>query len=166
MCRLHLHRRRIRQARNHLEAVDKQTSYGECAYSSTFLYSALGGGEWSAARSSCFTPGEGTPGTRWIGGWVGLRAGLDTVEERKRTYPCGNRTPARLSTDWAIPAHKHFYNIIKFPWVLCLSTIWTNQVSGEILSHLSLHLVNAKAGGLVVYLYFIGRNTLYNIGGL
>jgi hypothetical protein len=24
-----------------------------------------------------FTPGERTPGTHWIGGWVGPRAGLD-----------------------------------------------------------------------------------------
>jgi hypothetical protein len=31
-----------------------------------FLTSALGGSQWSASR-----PGRFTPGTRWIGGWVG-----------------------------------------------------------------------------------------------
>jgi hypothetical protein len=28
-------------------------------------------------------PGERAPGTNWIGGWVGPRAGLDNMEERK-----------------------------------------------------------------------------------
>jgi hypothetical protein len=28
-------------------------------------------------------PGETAPGTQWIGGWVGPRAGLDDVEKRK-----------------------------------------------------------------------------------
>jgi hypothetical protein len=28
-------------------------------------------------------PGKGPPGTRWMGGWVGPRAGLDAVENRK-----------------------------------------------------------------------------------
>jgi hypothetical protein len=43
-----------------------------------FLTSSLAGGEWSASRTGCFTHG-----TRWIGGWVGPRAGLDDVEKRK-----------------------------------------------------------------------------------
>jgi hypothetical protein len=30
-----------------------------------------------------FTPGERAPGTHWIGGWVGPRAGLDDVEKGK-----------------------------------------------------------------------------------
>jgi hypothetical protein len=48
-----------------------------------FLNSALTGGEWSASRPGRFTPGERAPGTRWIGGWVNPRAGLDDIEERK-----------------------------------------------------------------------------------
>jgi hypothetical protein len=44
-------------------------------YSSySFTTSAVGGGEWLASR---FTPGK-DPDTHWIGGWVGLKAGLDT----------------------------------------------------------------------------------------
>jgi hypothetical protein len=46
-----------------------------------FLTSALAGGEWSVSRRS--TTGERAPGTHWIGGWVGPRAGLDAVEKRK-----------------------------------------------------------------------------------
>jgi hypothetical protein len=34
-----------------------------------------------------FTPGERAPGTHWIGGWVGPRAGLDDVEKRKLILP-------------------------------------------------------------------------------
>jgi len=40
----------------------------------TFLNSALDGGKWSASCPSHFTPAERTPGTLWIGGWVGPRS--------------------------------------------------------------------------------------------
>jgi hypothetical protein len=43
-----------------------------------FLTLALVGGEWSASRPGSFTPGERAPGTRWIGGWVGHRAGMES----------------------------------------------------------------------------------------
>jgi hypothetical protein len=43
-----------------------------------FLMSALAGGERSESRPCRFTPG-----THWIGGWVGPRASLDDVEKRK-----------------------------------------------------------------------------------
>jgi hypothetical protein len=45
------------------------------------LTSELVGGEWSASRLGRLTPGERALGTRWIGGWVGPRAGLDDVEK-------------------------------------------------------------------------------------
>jgi hypothetical protein len=48
-----------------------------------FLISALVGGEWSASRPCRFTPGERAPGTHWIAGEVGPRAGLEDVEKRK-----------------------------------------------------------------------------------
>jgi len=44
-----------------------------------FLTSAQDRGEWSAIRPDRFTSGERAPGACWIGGWVGPRAGLDTV---------------------------------------------------------------------------------------
>jgi hypothetical protein len=48
-----------------------------------FLTSALVGGEWPASRPGRFNPGERTPGTHWIWGWVDPRTGLDDVEKRK-----------------------------------------------------------------------------------
>jgi hypothetical protein len=51
------------------------------------LTSALDGGEWSASRPSCFTPREITPGTHWIGGWMGTRAVLDAVVKIKIPIP-------------------------------------------------------------------------------
>jgi hypothetical protein len=48
-----------------------------------FFTSALDRGEWSASPSCCFTSQETDPGIHWIGGWVGLRAGLDVIEKRK-----------------------------------------------------------------------------------
>jgi hypothetical protein len=47
-----------------------------------FLTSVLDGDEWSASRSSNFTPGVRVPGTHCMGGWVGPRTGLDAVEKR------------------------------------------------------------------------------------
>jgi hypothetical protein len=44
---------------------------------------AIDGGEWSASRPGLFTLAETAFGTHWIGGWVGLRAGLDAVEKRE-----------------------------------------------------------------------------------
>jgi hypothetical protein len=52
------------------------------------LTSALDGGEWSASRPGRFIVREGTPGTRWIGGWVGSRAVLDAMVKRKIHSPC------------------------------------------------------------------------------
>jgi hypothetical protein len=46
----------------------------------TFMKSALGWAEWSASRSDCFTLRKRASGNHWIGGWVGLRVGLDAVE--------------------------------------------------------------------------------------
>jgi hypothetical protein len=56
------------------------------------------GGEWSASRPGRFTPGEIARGTKWIGGWVGPRAGL------VKSCHAGNRARAvqvvaRLYTD-------------------------------------------------------------------
>jgi hypothetical protein len=48
-----------------------------------FLTLALVVGEWSASHPCRFTPRERVPGTRWIGGWVGSRTGLDDVQKRK-----------------------------------------------------------------------------------
>jgi hypothetical protein len=67
---------------------------GEWNYSSTHsLTSALDGGEWSASRPSRFTSRERTPGTLWIGGWVGPRAVLDVVVKRKIPSPRRESNP-------------------------------------------------------------------------
>jgi hypothetical protein len=47
--------------------------------------------EWS--RPDRFTPGERAPGAHWTGGWVGPRAGLDAMENRKSVAFASNRTP-------------------------------------------------------------------------
>jgi hypothetical protein len=56
---------------------------GVDVYIHIFLTSALAGGEWSASRPCRFSHREIVPGTRWVGVWVGLRAGLNDVEKRK-----------------------------------------------------------------------------------
>jgi hypothetical protein len=64
------------------------------SYSSTHsLTSALDGGEWSASRPGRFTTRERDPGTHWIGGWVGPRAGLNAVVKRKIPSPYRESNP-------------------------------------------------------------------------
>jgi hypothetical protein len=53
----------------------------------TSLTSALDGGEWSASLTGRFTSRERAPGTHWIEGWVGPRAGLEVVVKRKIPSP-------------------------------------------------------------------------------
>jgi hypothetical protein len=69
------------------------------------MTSALLGGVWSASGPCSFTAG-----VQWIEGWVGPRAGLDTMEGRKILSLSGTRTPTiqpvvSRFTDCAIPAH-------------------------------------------------------------
>jgi len=47
-----------------------------------FLTSALIWGEWLAFILGHFFPGDRTPGTHWVGGWMGCTAGLGILEKR------------------------------------------------------------------------------------
>jgi hypothetical protein len=60
-----------------------KTYGGVAVWMHVFLILVLVGGEWSASRPGRYTPKERAPGTHWVGGWVGPRAGLDIVEKRK-----------------------------------------------------------------------------------
>jgi len=51
-----------------------------------FLILTLNGGQRSPPCPGHFTPGVWAPRTHWTEGWVGLRAGLDDVEERKKSH--------------------------------------------------------------------------------
>jgi hypothetical protein len=69
---------------------------GERLYILLILDLALDGGDWSASRSSCsLSPEQGppAPGTYWIGGLMGLRAGLDTGARGKILCLCRCQTP-------------------------------------------------------------------------
>jgi hypothetical protein len=67
----------------------------ERRYSSySLLTSALHGGEWLASRPGyALPPRERTPDTHWTGGWVGLRAGLDTEDIGKILSLCQGSNP-------------------------------------------------------------------------
>jgi hypothetical protein len=56
--------------------------WGSGGIASNILTLGLGGGEWSAACPSHFTPS-----THWRGGWVGPRAGLNMMVKRLSPYP-------------------------------------------------------------------------------
>jgi hypothetical protein len=52
--------------------------------SSQSLTSALDAGEWSDSRPGRFTSRERAPGTHWLGGLVGPRAGLDSNKRYRK----------------------------------------------------------------------------------
>jgi hypothetical protein len=56
-------------------------TWGSGGIALSFLTLAPDGGEWSTSCSGHFFPGEGAPGTHWIGSWVGCVAGLDTLKK-------------------------------------------------------------------------------------
>jgi hypothetical protein len=60
--------------------LDSETGY---FFLRIFVTSALGGTEFSDSQHCRITPEGRPPGTHWIGGWVGPRAGLDVMEKRK-----------------------------------------------------------------------------------
>jgi len=69
---------------------------GEWRYSSTQSWTlTIDGGGWSASRPSSFTPRWRSPGIHWIGGWLGPRAGLDVVLQRKIPSPRRESNPDR-----------------------------------------------------------------------
>jgi hypothetical protein len=69
--------------------------WGSGTKAHSFLTPELDGGERSASRPGRFIPREITPGTQWVGGWVGPRAGLDAVRggEVKNSSPCQASNP-------------------------------------------------------------------------
>jgi hypothetical protein len=58
-----------------------------------FLTSALEGVSGQRHVPATLYPREWTHDTHWIGGWVGLRAGLDTEATEKYFTSTGHRTP-------------------------------------------------------------------------
>jgi hypothetical protein len=81
--------RRTGKKRQSSPATRHGSAWGERRYSSySFFTSALDWGEWSVSR-----PRERTPGTHCTGGWVGLRAGLDTEVTRNILCSCRVSNP-------------------------------------------------------------------------
>jgi hypothetical protein len=80
---------------------------GDSSYS--FLTSELDGVSGQRHALAALYPRERTPGTHWIGGWVGLRAGVFTEAIEKSLASVRDRTlvvqsVVRHYTDCAAPA--------------------------------------------------------------
>jgi hypothetical protein len=48
---------------------------------------------WSASSPNRFISFEAAASIIWVGGWVGLRTGLDVVAKTETCVSAGNRTP-------------------------------------------------------------------------
>jgi hypothetical protein len=94
-----------------------KTYWGSAGTAHAFSTSALGEGEWSAWRSGRFISREGAPGTHWIGGWVGPRAGLGVMVKTKSPSRCWDWNPDHPARSpalyhWAIPAQVKFVPVL------------------------------------------------------
>jgi hypothetical protein len=87
-------------------------AWKERKYSSySFSTSALDGVSGQLHAPAALFPGKRTPGTHCTGGWVGLRACLDTEARAKILCPCRGSNPdrrivqsvVRHYADWATP---------------------------------------------------------------
>jgi hypothetical protein len=117
-------------------------AYGGCGgVAPSFIISALDGGEWSASCPWHFTLGIEPPSTHCIGGWVGSRAGLDSMEKRK-SCPFQESNPSCplhslvTYTGWAklikIIEHCYIYNFRKYVDVYSTCALqWTAPTSKE-----------------------------------
>jgi hypothetical protein len=81
-----------------------------------FLTLALDGCEWATSHPSHFTLRERAPITHWIGGWVGPRAGLNTMEKRKIFCPYEE-------SNLRHPAHSPLLYGLSYPNSICRSGI-------------------------------------------
>jgi hypothetical protein len=107
---------------------------GTRRYSSyTFLTSTLGGMSGRRHASAALYPWERTPSTHWIGGWVSLRAGLDTQARVKIPCLCWGLNPSHPICSRLLirfKAHEKYY-ISKLNCLLyqCNNTNATCKVS-------------------------------------
>jgi hypothetical protein len=93
------------------------------------------GWRWVVSRSGRFTPRELSPGTHWIGGWLGPRAVLDAVVKRKIPNPrreSNPRTPivqpvAQRYTDWDITALLEYQILSKSIHWFRRWNVWTDR---------------------------------------
>jgi hypothetical protein len=60
--------------------------WGSGCIAPSILHIGTRWGEWLASRPGRLTPGGRATATRWIGGWMGPRAGLDVVARRKKFH--------------------------------------------------------------------------------
>jgi hypothetical protein len=63
--------------------------------------------------------GKETPGTHWIGAWVGLRIGQDMMVKIKISAPIGNRTAVLqpVATHYINRAAVHTMSVLKYDWL-------------------------------------------------
>jgi hypothetical protein len=84
-------------------------------------------------------PGQRISSTHWIGGWVGLRAGLDTeVREKKSFAPAWDRTRTRKESALTYRSLRDDSFIRSFLFPVPLNKIMINplQTSGNYMSQL------------------------------
>jgi hypothetical protein len=73
---------------------------------------------------SHFNPGEIAPGTHWLGGWVGVRAGLDAVEK--------NLSPVRNPTLAVQPIAPRYTDVLsRLPICIGLYIIFFNLIRNK-----------------------------------
>jgi hypothetical protein len=115
---------------------------GEWKYGSMHSLTSALDDEWSASWPGRFTPRERAPATHWLGGWVGPRAGLNTVVRRKIPSRRRDTNPDHLIvqpvgsryTDWFIPALISLYVCNGLWWKFVLA-VYSKRCQRKLFSY-------------------------------
>jgi hypothetical protein len=95
----------------HQSSLCIEDVWGSEGIAPPFLNSSLDGGEWLAWRPILFTSS-----THCIRGWMGPRAGLDAMENRKISHLCLESNPHSLIHS---PQPSHYYYYYYFTTIWC-----------------------------------------------
>ena len=79
-----------------------------------FLTSSLDGDEWSTSHPCPFNPRR-NPGTHWLGGWVGPRAGLDIQRRALPLVPARIQAPKLLACNKCVKQNSLFLTLKPHP---------------------------------------------------
>jgi hypothetical protein len=163
-----IHPGRLWTSRVKLSCYRHSSDKGERKYSSlSFLTSALVGMSGLCHAPTALFPRQKTPGTHCTGGWVGLRAGLDTEGIGKILCLCWDQTPVVQSvvrdyTDWANPAPvmiQYYVCVVTHVVAHCFS-IQVCQLSRYTVYFLYAVLLKAKAVPLHAMKALGGRGSI------
>jgi hypothetical protein len=126
---------------------------GERRYKFSFLMSAVDGVLYLAV----LCPWKRTLNTYWVGGWVGLRAGLDTVARGKILCLCRGSNPSHAVCSWML-YWLSYSSSIHFGTILYLNmanpSVMQTVICVKFLLGMNVFVITYHPAHCYVFIYF------------